>query len=297
MPVERTPGGSVPRDGEPHRDDRVPHHPPPAAWRPGRGWPAPGGRALSVAGLTVVVLPTYQEAENVEGMLAAVLAEADREGLDMAVVVVDDSSPDGTADLAERAALREPRISVLRRAAKEGIGPAYIDGFRRALAMGAERIVEMDCDFSHDPRSLPDLIRATEHADLALGSRYVPGGGVARWSLPRRLISRGGCLYAQLILGVSVRDLTGGFKCFRRAVLEALPLDQVAAHGYGFQVEVTYRAILAGFRVVEVPIVFSERVAGTSKMNRRIVVEAAALVPRLRLRRSELAGRAPAAQG
>ncbi len=238
-----------------------------------------GGAAL---GAVWVVLPTYQEAENVEAMLAAVLGVFDRTGMDGHVLVVDDGSPDGTADLAAAVATRDGRVEVLRRAAKEGIGPAYRAGFRHALDRGADRVVEMDCDFSHDPNDLPRVVDATRDADLALGSRYVAGGGVARWGLVRRLISRGGCVYAKRVLGVDVEDLTGGFKCFRRAVLEAIPLDQVAAAGYGFQVEMTYRALLLGFRVVEVPITFSERERGTSKMSHRIVLEAAVLVPKLR---------------
>jgi dolichol-phosphate mannosyltransferase len=229
-----------------------------------------------------VVLPTYDEAENVVPMIEAILGVADASGIAMRVLVVDDGSPDGTADLAEAVAAREARVAVLRRDAKEGIGPAYRAGFRRALDEGAGVVVEMDCDFSHDPRELPRLIAATAAADLALGSRYVRGGGVARWGPLRRAISRAGCLYAQVVLGVGVRDLTGGFKCFRREVLEAIPLDEVTAAGYGFQIEMTYRALVLGFRVVEVPITFRERERGTSKMSGRIVWEAAALVPRLR---------------
>lgn len=221
-------------------------------------------------------------------MLEALLAVADSERLDLRMIVVDDSSPDGTADLAEAVAERDGRVSVLRRGVKQGIGPAYLAGFARALADGADRVVEMDCDFSHDPASLPSLIAAADRADVVLGSRYVRGGGVARWGLARRMISRGGCLYAQLILGVGIRDLTGGFKCFRSEVLRALPLADVAAHGYGFQIEVTYRALLAGFEVTEVPIVFTERRRGVSKMSGRIVIEASLLVPRLRLRRRRL---------
>jgi dolichol-phosphate mannosyltransferase len=231
-----------------------------------------------------VVLPTYDEAENVVAMLDAVLGALDGAGLDGRVLVVDDGSPDGTADLAEGVAAREPRVAVLRRSAKEGIGPAYRAGFRRALEGGAGLVVEMDCDFSHDPARLPDLVGMAHEADLVLGSRYVRGGGVARWGPLRRAISRGGCLYAQLMLGVGVRDLTGGFKCFRREVLEAIPLDEVTAAGYGFQIEMTYRALRAGFRVVEVPITFTERERGSSKMSRGIVWEAAVLVPRLRRR-------------
>ena len=229
-----------------------------------------------------VILPTYDEAENVVPMIEAVLAVADESGIELRVLVVDDGSPDGTADLAEGVAARDPRVAVLRRAAKEGIGPAYRAGFRRALDEGAGVVVEMDCDFSHDPARLPALIGAAATADLVIGSRYVVGGGVARWGPVRRAVSRGGCLYAQAILGVGVRDLTGGFKCFRREVLEAIPLDEVTAAGYGFQIEMTYRALVLGFRVVEIPIVFTERLHGRSKMSRGIVWEAAALVPRLR---------------
>lgn len=241
-----------------------------------------------------VVVPTYNEAENVQRMLRALLGVFDRSGLDGHVLVVDDGSPDGTADLADELGRADERVQVLRRTRKEGIGPAYRAGFAHALAAGASRVVEMDCDFSHDPGRVPALVAAADHADLVLGSRYVRGGGVLRWGPLRRAISYGGCLYARLILRVPVRDLTGGFKCFRRAVLEAIPLERVSATGYGFQIEMTYRAVRAGFRVVEVPIIFSERELGTSKMSHRIVWEAATLVPRLprRLRAEE--SRAPA---
>jgi dolichol-phosphate mannosyltransferase len=237
-----------------------------------------------VPGPVWIVLPTYDEAENVVPLLEAVLGVVDAAGLEARILVVDDGSPDGTADLAEGVGARDPRVAVLRRARKEGIGPAYRAGFRRALAEGAALVVEMDCDFSHDPARLPALVAATADADLVLGSRYVPGGGVARWGAVRRAISRAGCEYARLLLRVEVRDLTGGFKCFRREVLEAIPLDEVTAAGYGFQIEMTYRALVLGFRVVEVPITFTERERGSSKMSRRIVWEAAALVPRLRRR-------------
>jgi dolichol-phosphate mannosyltransferase len=240
-----------------------------------------------------VILPTYNEAENVVQMLDALCAVFDREAIDGHILVVDDGSPDGTADLAAQVGAREPRVEVLRRARKEGIGPAYRAGFRRALDRGAARIVEMDCDFSHDPARVPALVAATDHADLALGSRYVPGGGVVRWGPLRRAISRGGCWYARTVLRVGVRDLTGGFKCFRREVLDAIPLERVSAAGYGFQIEMTYRALRLGFRVVEVPITFSERERGSSKMSHGIVWEAASLVPRLpgRLRREAAADR------
>jgi dolichol-phosphate mannosyltransferase len=240
--------------------------------------------APAAAGPAWVVVPTYDEAENVQPLVRAVLAELDRAAIDARVLVVDDGSPDGTAELAEAVARDDPRVAVLRRDAKAGIGPAYRAGFHRALAEGAGLVIEMDCDFSHDPAALPGLIRAAARADLVLGSRYVPGGGVARWGPLRRAISRGGCRYAQLMLGVPVRDLTGGFKCFRREVLEAIPLDDVTAAGYGFQVEMTYRALLGGFRVVELPITFTERSRGSSKMSGGIVWEAAVLVPRLRWR-------------
>jgi len=237
------------------------------AWPPGAAW---------------VVLPTYQEAENITAILRALLDVFDEEGIDGRVLVVDDSSPDGTALLAERVGASDARVSVLRRTQKEGIGPAYRAGFRHALAAGAALVLEMDADFSHDPRDVPRLIAAARDADLVLGSRYVAGGGVARWGLARRAISRAGCWYARRILRVGVRDLTGGFKCFRREVLEAIPLDEVGSAGYVFQVELTYRALLAGFRVAEVPITFTERVLGTSKMSRSIVIEAASRVPSLR---------------
>jgi dolichol-phosphate mannosyltransferase len=233
---------------------------------------------------TWLILPTYNEAENLERIVRAALPRLAEAAPEHHVLVVDDGSPDGTAGLADAVGRDEPRVAVLRRPRKEGIGPAYRAGFRRALDAGAALVVEMDCDFSHDPAMLPALVAATDDADLVLGSRYVPGGGVARWGPLRRAVSRGGCWYAQRVLGVGVRDLTGGFKCFRREVLEAIPLDEVTAAGYGFQIEMTYRALLAGFRVVEVPITFTERERGSSKMSRRIVWEAVALVPRLRLR-------------
>ncbi len=231
-----------------------------------------------------VLLPTYNESENITAMLDAV-AEVFRESsIDGHVLVIDDGSPDGTGRIAEDWSAEDPRVHVLHRAEKAGIGPAYRDGFRYALDAGAQLVIQMDCDFSHDPRMLPDLVAAADHADVVLGSRYVPGGGTAEWGWTRRTISRSGCRYAKSILHVPVEDLTGGFKCFRRAVLEAIPLDEVTAAGYGFQIEMTYRAILLGFRVVEIPIVFVDRRYGTSKMSGAIVWEAATLVPRLRHR-------------
>jgi dolichol-phosphate mannosyltransferase len=228
-----------------------------------------------------VVLPTYNEAENIERLVEAVL---ERLPESRRVLIVDDNSPDGTGDIADRLATAHDDVSVLHRASKQGLGPAYIAGFREALAGGAELIIEMDSDFSHDPAYLPQLLRAIESADVAIGSRYVPGGGVTEWGKVRRFISRGGSRYAREILGVDIRDLTGGFKCFRREVLEAIDLDDVNALGYAFQVEMTYRAIQAGFRVVEVPIVFRDRTEGSSKMSKAIVAEAIWRVPAMRLR-------------
>jgi dolichol-phosphate mannosyltransferase len=228
----------------------------------------------------LVCLPTYNERENLEPMLQALGGVL---GPDDGVLVIDDASPDGTGALADRLAGELPFVQVLHRPAKQGIGPAYLAGFRHALAQGAELVLEMDCDFSHDPQALPGLIAATDEADLALGSRYVAGGGVRNWGLLRRTISRGGSLYAQVLLGVPVRDLTGGFKCYRRTVLERIDLDAVSSLGYAFQIETTYRALRAGFRVVEVPITFVDREAGGSKMNRAIVLEAIWKVPALRV--------------
>ena len=234
-----------------------------------------------------LVLPTYNEAENVEPFLAAVLPKLPE---DARILVVDDSSPDGTGKIADRLAAAEQRIEVLHRTKKEGLGPAYIAGFRKALAEGAGLILEMDADFSHDPAYLPRLLEAAKRADLVIGSRYVEGGGVSNWGALRRGISRGGSTYARLVLGVGIRDLTGGFKCFRREGLEAIDLDSVDARGYAFQIEMTYLALQAGFRVVEVPIVFRDRHAGSSKMDSSIVREAIWRVPRLRFRRSTSAG-------
>jgi len=235
----------------------------------------------------VVCLPTYNERENLEAMVRALAEVLDTERDE--VLVIDDGSPDGTGEIADRLAGELPWVSVLHRNRKEGIGPAYVAGFRRALAEGAELLLEMDCDFSHNPRDVPRLIDASEDADLVLGSRYVEGGGTENWGLLRRFVSRGGCLYAQVLLGVRVRDLTGGLKCFRRSTLEAIDLDALSAHGYAFQIETTYRVLRAGLRVKEIPIRFVERRAGASKMTGAIVAEAIWKVPILRLR--ALAGR------
>jgi dolichol-phosphate mannosyltransferase len=229
-----------------------------------------------------VILPTYNEAENVERIAHAVLEQLPAGGR---ILIVDDNSPDGTGQIADRLADSTEPISVLHRERKEGLGPAYLAGFHVALDCGAQRIIEMDADFSHDPAYLPILIEATEAADLAIGSRYVDGGGVEDWGPLRRFISRGGSAYARTALGLPIRDLTGGFKCFRREVLEAINLDTIEARGYAFQVETTYRAIRAGFRVVEVPIVFRDRREGSSKMSKAIVAEAMWRVPAMRFRR------------
>ncbi len=229
-----------------------------------------------------VVMPTYNEAANVERIVRAAASELQRLAPeDFRILVVDDGSPDGTGEIADALARSLPPVEVLHREAKRGLGLAYLAGFTTALARGAELVVEMDADFSHDPRYLGALLEAAQEADLVLGSRYVAGGGVRDWGLARRLISRGGGLYARLILRVDVQDLTGGFKCIRREVLEAIDLPSVRAEGYVFQIEVTYRAVLAGFRVREVPIVFADRTAGRSKMSARIAAEAMWLVPRL----------------
>ncbi|MFI4992589.1 MAG: polyprenol monophosphomannose synthase [Solirubrobacterales bacterium] len=239
-----------------------------------------------MTGAAWLILPTYNEAENAGAIVLAageVLAGAAPEGF--RVLVVDDGSPDGTGEIADRLAEEHDWVEVLHRSEKEGIGPAYLAGFRHALDHGAGYVMEMDSDFSHDPADLARLLGAVAAgADLALGSRYVPGGGVTDWGLLRRFISEGGSTYARLVLGLHVRDLTGGFKCFRREVLEAIHFDGVRSQGYAFQVELTYRAVRAGFQVVEVPIVFKDRQAGQSKMSWRIAVEAMWLVPRLRFR-------------
>jgi dolichol-phosphate mannosyltransferase len=231
-----------------------------------------------------LILPTYNEAENIERIVAAALPQLAATGLEHRILVVDDGSPDGTGAIADRLATEHAAVEVLHRTSKDGIGPAYLAGFRHALAGGADLLMEMDSDFSHDPADIPRLVAAADRAELVLGSRYVPGGGVTDWGLLRRLISRGGSLYARLLLGIPVNDLTGGFKCFRRTVLETIDLSGVGTNGYGFQIEVTYRAVKAGFRVEEVPIVFRDRRAGTSKMSAKIAVEAFWKVPLLRLR-------------
>jgi dolichol-phosphate mannosyltransferase len=233
-----------------------------------------------------ICLPTYNERENLEPMLRAlgdVLPNGGR------VLVVDDSSPDGTGQLADELSATLGYVDVLHRPHKEGLGRAYLAGFERALADGAELVLEMDCDFSHDPRDVPRLLEEAESVDLVLGSRYVEGGRVENWGALRRFVSFGGSLYARVLLGVGIRDLTGGFKCYRRAVLETIDLTAVTSSGYAFQIETTYRALRSGFRVAEIPITFADREIGSSKMSKRIFFEAVWKVPLLRAR--AIAGR------
>ena len=226
----------------------------------------------------IVCLPTYNERENLEPMLRALGDKG------VHVLVVDDNSPDGTGELADGFASELDYVDVLHRERKEGLGPAYLAGFRRALADGAELILEMDCDFSHDPADVPRLIAAVEGgADLALGSRYVAGGSVGNWGAIRRFVSAGGSWYARVLLGVGIRDLTGGFKCYRRRVLETIDLDAIESKGYAFQIETTYRTLRKGFRVEEIPIHFVDREEGGSKMSKAIVLEGIWKVPTLRL--------------
>jgi dolichol-phosphate mannosyltransferase len=240
-----------------------------------------------------LVLPTYNEAGNLEPLVRAALPAVARASEDPHILVVDDGSPDGTGAIADRLAGEHAAVEVLHRTRKEGLGRAYLAGFDRALREGADLIVQMDADFSHDPSAIPGLVAAAADADVAIGSRYVAGGSIPEWSVLRRLVSFLGCRYARTVLHVGVRDLTGGFKCFRRAVLDHLSLADVHAEGYGFQIEVTYRALRAGFRVAEVPIAFGARRAGRSKMSARIAAEALWKVPALRVR---LASRWPLPQ-
>jgi dolichol-phosphate mannosyltransferase len=228
----------------------------------------------------LVVVPTYNEALNIERLLAEILSQ----GPQFDVLVVDDNSPDGTGDQVAALAAQTRRVQLLRRAGKLGLGTAYVAGFKEGLRQGYRYLCEMDADFSHQPLYLPVLLTVAERAaDVALGSRNVPGGHVENWSWKRKLISRGGSLYARTILGMPVRDCTGGFKCFRAQVLRQIDLDSIASSGYAFQVEMNYRCHQAGFRIHELPIVFPDRVAGQSKMSQRIVWEAAAMVLKLRL--------------
>jgi dolichol-phosphate mannosyltransferase len=240
----------------------------------------PGMRRVDLADCTVVV-PTYNERENIGALIPRIL-DLPR----FRVLVVDDGSPDGTGSVVADLAQQEARVELLSRPGKQGLGTAYIAGFRRALAEGADFIFEMDADFSHDPSYLPVLLEAAETSyDVVLGSRYVEGGGTANWGAVRQLISRGGNVYARLILGLPVMDATGGFRCYRREVLEAIQLDQIRSNGYSFQIEMVYRTLRAGFRIGEVPILFPDRRVGQSKMSRRIVLEALLTVWRLRFGR------------
>jgi dolichol-phosphate mannosyltransferase len=231
----------------------------------------------------VVCLPTYDERENLEPMARAILSVLEESGLGDRVLVIDDASPDGTGELADRLAAELGALDVLHRDGKEGLGPAYIAGFRRALDSGADLVATIDCDFSHDPADLPRLVEAAKRAGIGLGSRYVQGGGTRNWGLLRRAVSRGGSLYARAILGIPVRDTTSGFKVYRRDVLEAIDLERIESKGYAFQVETVFRALRAGFGVEEVPILFTDREQGGSKMGTGIVLEAVVKVPALRL--------------
>ena len=240
-----------------------------------------------------LILPTYDEAENVEAIVRAALAVLRDAAPDAhRILIVDDGSPDGTGAIADRLAAELAAVAVLHRTVREGLGPAYLAGFARALEAGAAYVLEMDADFSHDPADLARLLAGAEDADLVLGSRYVAGGGVSDWGIVRRFVSRGGSWYARKVLGLRVKDLTGGYKCFRREVLEAIDLPSIRSRGYAFQVELTHRALREGFRVVELPIVFRDRRHGTSKMTWRIAGEAALLVPQLRFssRRARTSG-------
>jgi dolichol-phosphate mannosyltransferase len=231
----------------------------------------------------VVCLPTYDERENLEPMVRALVAVFDEHRLDGRVLVVDDASPDGTGKIADRLAAELPPVEVLHRENKEGLGPAYLAGFAGALMAGAELVLTMDCDFSHDPADVPRLVAAAHEADVALGSRYVDGGAVRNWGPVRRAVSRAGCLYAQAVLGFGVRDSTSGFRCYRRQVLEAIGLERISSRGYAFQIETVYRALGTGFTVRELPIVFTDRAVGSSKMGPGIVAEAVVRVPALRI--------------
>jgi dolichol-phosphate mannosyltransferase len=246
---------------------------------------AAGPGAARATAVPWVVLPTFNEAENIEAIVAAAVRVLEEAALsDFRVLIVDDDSPDGTGQIADRLASEQAGIEVLHRSEREGLGRAYLAGFRHALAGGAGFVLEMDADGSHDPRDLARLLAVVRDgsADLALGSRYIDGGESSDWSLLRRATSQAGCWYARAVLGLEVRDLTGGFKCFAAEVLDAIDLDSVRSCGYAFQVELTYRAMRAGFRVREIPIVFRDRTNGSSKMSWRIALEAAWLVPRLR---------------
>ena len=227
----------------------------------------------------LVVIPTYNEKDNLPRIVPEVLAQDSR----LSILVVDDNSPDGTGDLADQFAKADPRIHVLHRPGKQGLGKAYLDGFRWALGQSFDRIIEMDADFSHNPKHLPEMLQASEQADIVLGSRYISGVNVINWPMSRLLLSYYANAYARVVTGMRVRDLTGGFKCFRRGVLEALNLDAIHSNGYAFQIEMTFRAYKRGFTIKEIPIVFVDREHGHSKMSKAIVREAIWMVPKLRV--------------
>ena len=227
---------------------------------------------------TLIIIPTYNEAENLQPLLEAVFSFV----VATDILIVDDNSPDGTGDLADAIAAKDARVHVLHRSGKLGLGTAYIAGFKYAIAHGYDTAFEMDADFSHDPRYLPDFLKAIEHADLVIGSRYVRGGGTPNWSLVRRFISGGGNIFARFLLGIPVYDCTAGYRCYRREVLESIDLDTIQSQGYAFQVELAYRVMQQGFKIVEIPIIFMDRRVGKSKMSRKIVVEAFTYVLRTR---------------
>jgi dolichol-phosphate mannosyltransferase len=227
----------------------------------------------------LVIVPTYNERENVEPLIERIFAQR----LSIEVLIVDDNSPDGTGEIADALAAREPRVHVMHRPGKQGLGSAYVAGFRYALERDYEAVFEMDADFSHNPDSLPEFLRELEQADLVLGSRYLKGVTVVNWPLSRLILSYAANVYSRVITGMRVKDLTGGFKCFRRGVLESIDWDRVRSDGYAFQIEITFKASRKGFRICEIPILFVDRLAGESKMSRRIVWEAAWMVWRLRL--------------
>ena len=231
---------------------------------------------------TLIIIPTYNETENLRPILAAIFSYVSATD----ILVVDDNSPDGTGELADAIASEDTRVHVLHRPGKLGLGTAYIAGFKYAIAHGYDAVFEMDADFSHDPRYLPDFLEAIEYADLVIGSRYVHGGGTPNWSLVRRFISGGGNIFARFMLGISVHDCTAGYRCYRREVLENIDLESIQSQGYAFQVELAYRVMQQGFRIVEIPITFMDRRVGKSKMSRKIVIEAFAYVLRTRFGKS-----------
>jgi dolichol-phosphate mannosyltransferase len=235
---------------------------------------------------TLIIIPTYNERQNIEPLFEAIFTVNN----DVNILIVDDNSPDKTHELVEELSqgLYKDKVFLLKRAGKLGLGTAYVAGFKWALAHSYDYIMEMDADFSHNPIYINDFLREIKTADLVIGSRYVTGGGVVNWGLGRKFISRGGGIYSRLILGIPVNDVTGGYKCFRREVLESIDLDSVKSNGYSFQIEMNYRTYLKGFRIQEVPIIFEDRRVGQSKMSRKIFLEAIMMVWRLRLAKAEL---------